>query len=39
MMRVNPVADYWMKAADSVWRVAHEINADGPTSTAAAAVR
>lgn len=37
--RVNPVADYWMKGTDGVWRVAYEINADGPASTAAAAAR
>ena len=34
--RVNPVADYWKKGADGVWRVAYELNADGPASTAAA---
>lgn len=28
--RVNPVADYWKKGADGVWRVNYELNADGP---------
>ena len=33
--RVNPVADYWKKGRDGVWRVAYELNADGPAVTAA----
>lgn len=34
--RVNPVADYWKKGADGVWRVAYELNADGPAVAATA---
>ena len=37
--RVNPVADYWKKAADGVWRVAYELNADGPATSAAVSSR
>lgn len=37
--RVNPVADYWMKGADGVWRVAYELNADGPAASATATTR
>jgi uncharacterized protein (TIGR02246 family) len=33
--RVNPFADYWKKGADGVWRIAYEINADGPAPAAA----
>lgn len=33
--RLNPVADYWKKGRDGVWRVAYELNADGPAVTAA----
>lgn len=32
--RVNPVADLWKKGADGVWRVAYELNADGPVPSA-----
>lgn len=32
--RVNPVADHWKKGSDGVWRVAYELNADGPAVTA-----
>lgn len=39
MKRVNPVADYWKKTADGVWRVAYEINADGPATSAAVSSR
>ncbi len=27
---VNPFADHWKKGADGVWRIAYEVNADGP---------
>jgi uncharacterized protein (TIGR02246 family) len=27
---VNPFADYWKKAADGTWKIAYEINAEGP---------
>ncbi len=27
---LNPFADLWKKEADGVWRIAYEINADGP---------
>ncbi len=27
---INPFADYWKKGADGVWRIAYEVNADGP---------
>ena len=37
--RVNPVADYWKKTADGVWRVAYELNADGPATSAAVSSR
>jgi uncharacterized protein (TIGR02246 family) len=33
--RVNPFADLWKKGADGVWRIAYEINADGPAAPAA----
>ena len=33
--RVNPVADYWKKGLDGVWRVAYELNADGPMAATA----
>jgi uncharacterized protein (TIGR02246 family) len=33
---VNPFADHWKKEADGVWRIAYEINADGPAPTAPA---
>ncbi len=35
--RVNPFADLWKKGADGVWRIAYEINADGPATPAPAA--
>ncbi len=35
--RINPYADLWKKGADGVWRVAYEINADGPAPAAPAA--
>ena len=35
--RVNPVADYWKKGADGVWRVNYELNADGPAPAKVAA--
>ena len=28
--RINPFADLWRKGADGTWRIAYEINADGP---------
>ena len=31
----NPYADYWKKGADGTWRVAYEVNADGPVPAAA----
>jgi uncharacterized protein (TIGR02246 family) len=37
--RVNPVADYWKKTADGVWRVAYELNADGPATGTAVSSR
>lgn len=37
--RVNPVADYWTRGTDGSWRIAYEINADGPVSTATATAR
>ena len=27
---INPFADHWQLGADGVWRIAYEINADGP---------
>jgi uncharacterized protein (TIGR02246 family) len=30
--RVNPFADLWKKGPDGVWRIAYEINADGPAA-------
>jgi uncharacterized protein (TIGR02246 family) len=32
----NPFADYWQKGADGVWRIAYEINAEGPMPEAPA---
>jgi uncharacterized protein (TIGR02246 family) len=32
----NPFADYWQKGADGAWRIAYEINAEGPMSAAPA---
>ena len=32
----NPFADYWQKGADGVWRIAYEINAEGPMPAAPA---
>jgi uncharacterized protein (TIGR02246 family) len=26
----NPFADYWRKGTDGMWRIAYEVNADGP---------
>ena len=26
----NPFADYWQKGADGAWRIAYELNAEGP---------
>lgn len=37
--RVNPVADYWKKTPDGVWRIAYELNADGPVTSAAVSSR
>ncbi len=34
--RLNPYADLWKKGADGVWRVAYEVNADGPAPAAPA---
>ncbi len=34
--RVNPFADLWKKGADGAWRIAYEINADGPAAPAPA---
>jgi uncharacterized protein (TIGR02246 family) len=36
---LNPFADYWKKGADGVWRIAYEVNADGPAPAAAPAKR
>jgi uncharacterized protein (TIGR02246 family) len=35
--RVNPFADLWKKGSDGVWRIAYEVNADGPAAPAAPA--
>jgi uncharacterized protein (TIGR02246 family) len=32
----NPFADYWQKGADGAWRIAYEINAEGPMPVAPA---
>jgi uncharacterized protein (TIGR02246 family) len=32
----NPFADYWQKGADGVWRIAYEVNAEGPMPAAPA---
>ena len=32
----NPFADYWRKGADGAWRIAYEINAEGPMPEASA---
>jgi hypothetical protein len=32
---VNPFADLWKKGPDSVWRIAYEVNANGPATHAA----
>ena len=32
----NPFADYWQKGADGMWRIAYEINAEGPMPEAPA---
>ena len=32
----NPFADYWQKGADGMWRIAYEINAEGPIPEAPA---
>jgi uncharacterized protein (TIGR02246 family) len=32
----NPFADYWQKGADGTWRIAYEINAEGPMPAAPA---
>ncbi len=32
----NPFADYWQKGADGAWRIAYEINAEGPMPAAPA---
>jgi uncharacterized protein (TIGR02246 family) len=32
---VNPFADLWKKGADGVWRIAYEVNANGPAAPAA----
>ena len=37
--RVNPFADYWQKGADGTWRIAYEVNADGPAPAPAGAAR
>jgi hypothetical protein len=34
-IRVAPFADYWKKGSDGTWRVAYEVNADGPVPAAA----
>jgi uncharacterized protein (TIGR02246 family) len=34
--RSNPFADYWQKGADGTWRIAYEINAEGPMPAAPA---
>ncbi len=33
----NPFADYWQKGADGAWRIAYELNAEGPMPAAAPA--
>lgn len=30
----NPFADYWKKGTDGTWRIAYEVNADGPAPAA-----
>lgn len=35
--RLNPFADLWKKGADGAWRIAYEVNADGPAPAAPAA--
>jgi uncharacterized protein (TIGR02246 family) len=32
----NPFADYWVKGADGMWRIAYEVNAEGLTPDATA---
>jgi uncharacterized protein (TIGR02246 family) len=32
----NPFADYWQKGADGAWRIAYEVNAEGPMPEAPA---
>ena len=32
---VNPFADLWKKGADGAWRIAYEVNANGPAAPAA----
>jgi uncharacterized protein (TIGR02246 family) len=32
----NPFADYWQKGADGAWRIAYEVNAEGPIPEAPA---
>jgi uncharacterized protein (TIGR02246 family) len=32
----NPYADYWQKGADGMWRIAYEVNAEGPLPAAPA---
>ena len=32
---VNPFADLWKKGPDGVWRIAYEVNANGPATPAA----
>ncbi len=34
--RNNPFADYWVKGADGSWRIAYEVNAEGPMPAAPA---
>ncbi|HUL72738.1 MAG TPA: SgcJ/EcaC family oxidoreductase [Vicinamibacterales bacterium] len=31
---LNPFADYWKKGSDGAWRIAYEVNADGPAPQA-----
>ena len=37
--RHNPFADYWRRGTDGAWRIAYEINADGPVPDGAPAAK
>jgi len=34
---VNPYSDYWKKGSDGTWRIAYEVNAEGPANPPAPA--